>query len=97
MNESSTTPPTSQAALRDLPPTTLIICSRNRPQLLLETVESVLRGREVPSELLIIDQSNAAHATLATLRSDRACEICYRWSQTVGLSRARNIALTMAR
>ena len=96
MNELNMTASALQTAPRDLPPTTLIICSRNRPQLLLETVESVLRGREVPAELVIIDQSDVTHAVLTALKSDRACEIRYRWSQTIGLSRARNIALTLA-
>ena len=37
-----------------LPPTSLIICSRNRPALLRKTVESVLQGDEVPTELIIV-------------------------------------------
>src|SRR5579859_8077465 len=67
MNVSGPMSSLSQCAPGDLPPTTLIICSRNRPQLLQEAVESVLRGREVPTELLIIDQSQAAHPALANL------------------------------
>jgi GT2 family glycosyltransferase len=76
-----------------LPPTSLIICSRNRPKLLLETVASVLQGDEVPTELVIIDQSDTPHSILATLTTDRACEIHYLWTHSVGLSRARNTGI----
>jgi GT2 family glycosyltransferase len=79
-----------------LPPTSLIICSRNRPKLLLETIESVLQGDEVPAEFIIIDQSDVPHPTLASLRTDRPCEIRYLWTHSVGLSRARNAGITAA-
>lgn len=45
----------------------LIICSRNRHQLLLETVESVLAGEVLPSEIVILDQSDTASDRLAEL------------------------------
>src|SRR3712207_2073952 len=80
-----------------LPPASLIICSRNRPQLLLETVESVLKGDEVPAELIIIDQSTTPHEILATLTTDRPCEIRYLWTQSVGVSEARNTGIAAAR
>ena len=80
-----------------LPPTSLIICSRNRPKLLVETVESVLRGDEVPAELIIIDQSDLSHPTLAMLKTSRPCEIRYLWTRDVGVSRGRNIGIASAR
>lgn len=80
-----------------LPPTSLIICSRNRPKLLLETIESVLQGEEVPTELVIIDQSDIPHSILETLRHNRTCEIRYLWTQSVGLSRARNAGITASK
>jgi GT2 family glycosyltransferase len=80
-----------------LPPTSLIIGSRNRPKFLLETVESVLRGDEVPSELIIIDQSDIPHPSLAILKHDRDCEIRYLWTPSVGVSRARNAGAAAAR
>ena len=82
--------------MTDLPPTTLIICSRNRPDLLLESVRSILAGDEVPTELIIVDQSDAENKTLAALRTDRACEIRYCWSHTIGLSRANNLGIAQA-
>ena len=80
-----------------LPATSLIICTRNRPRLLSDTVDSVLAGHEVPAEIIIIDQSAQPHPTLATLKPDRACAIHYVWSHSVGLSRARNEGLMAAR
>src|SRR2546425_4800577 len=80
-----------------LPPTSLVICSRNRPKLLLDMVESVLQGEEVPTELIIVDQSDAPHPTLPTLQHDRACEIRYLPTRSVGLSRARNVGIAAAR
>jgi GT2 family glycosyltransferase len=79
-----------------LPATTLIICTRNRPRLLSDTVDSVLAGDEVPTEIVIIDQSAQPHSILAALKPDRACVIHYVWSHSIGLSRARNEGLAAA-
>jgi len=57
----------------------------------------VLRGEEVPTEIVIVDQSDKLHPILPSLIFDRHCEIRYFWSQTVGVGRARNIALSEAR
>ena len=80
-----------------LPPTSLLICSRDRPRLLRETIESVLRGLETPTELIVVDQSARQDSPLAELTTPRACELRYLWSQTTGLSRGRNIAIAAAR
>lgn len=89
--------PVTTASARDLPPTTLVICSRNRPQLLLETVASVLNGHEVPTELIVVDQSNAANATLANMKADSRCDLRYLRTDSIGLSRGRNIGIAAAR
>lgn len=81
----------------ELPPTTLIICSRNRAQLLLETVESVLSGHTVPAELLVVDQSESPNMTLAQMTGDRRCDLTYLQSESIGLSRGRNIGIAAAR
>jgi GT2 family glycosyltransferase len=80
-----------------LPATSLIIPSRGRPELLLAVVKSILQGDEVPTELIIIDQSKAPHPTLATLTTDHTCEIRYLWTQAVGLSRANNRGIAASR
>jgi GT2 family glycosyltransferase len=81
---------------RVLPPTSLIIPTRNRPALLAETIESVLQGDALPAELIVIDQSDSAHAEIAALGSVRGCTVRYhRYSET-GLSRARNRGIALA-
>ena len=80
-----------------LPPTTLIICSRNRPTMLQQTIESVLQGDEVPSEVVVVDQSSAANPNIENLKSQRNTDIRYIWTQTIGLSRGRNIGVAAAR
>jgi GT2 family glycosyltransferase len=86
----------NQSAPSFLPSSTLIISSRNRPQLLLETVESVLQGNEVPNELVIIDQSDTPHPILSTRTLERGCWVRYIHSQTRGVSRARNEGMRVA-
>ncbi|MFN8473414.1 MAG: glycosyltransferase [Anaerolineae bacterium] len=80
-----------------LPPTSLIICSRNRPKLLFESVASVLRGRATPTEILIMDQSDEPHPTLSTLGSVRGCDVRYVRTRARGESPAKNEAMAIAR
>ena len=89
--------PTSSTGQSSLPPTSLILCSRNRPELLTDLVESILQGEEVPTELLIIDDSDDCHEDLSRLRTPRPCEIRYRWNRSRGLGRANNTGLAEAR
>jgi GT2 family glycosyltransferase len=63
---------------------------------LAECVQSVLEGDEVPTEVIIVDQSDVPHQTLPTLKTDRACEIRYLWVQGKGVGRARNAAIAAA-
>lgn len=77
-------------------PATVLICSRDRPAMLLDTVRSVLAGAEVPSELLVVDQSVAPSAELAGMGEVRGCAVSYVHSDTTGLSRARNAGLRAA-
>jgi cellulose synthase/poly-beta-1,6-N-acetylglucosamine synthase-like glycosyltransferase len=81
----------------ELPRTSLLVSSRNRPQFLGDLVESVLRGDEVPSELVIVDQSSAPHPVLSNWPTRRDCEVRYLWTQSVGVSRGRNEAIARAR
>jgi GT2 family glycosyltransferase len=80
-----------------LPPSSLVICSRNRPRLLLETVESVLGGDVLPTEIIIIDQSSEPHLKLSGMKTGRDCEIRYIHSRTVGVGTARNLGITTSR
>jgi GT2 family glycosyltransferase len=79
-----------------LPGSTVIICSRGRPQLLRDCVQSVLNSREIPRELIIVDDSAGADPVLATLDTDGPCEIRYCWRHAKGLSSAMNFAICEA-
>lgn len=75
--------------------TSLLICSRDRPRLLLETIESVLAGAELPAEIVVVDQSSIPHPSLERwTRGDPV--VRYIHSGTTGLSVARNIAIAAA-
>lgn len=75
----------------------LIVCSRERPGLLLEAVASVLAGERVPEELVVVDQSEEPNEALARMGSVRGCRVRYVRSASRGLSRARNEAVRLAR
>lgn len=76
----------------------LIIPTRNRPELLKATVSSVLEGRRVPSEIIVIDQSDPSVPAEATLSArNLGCEIRHVRSSSTGLSRARNEGIRLAR
>lgn len=87
----------SSSAATPLPPASLIICSRNRPGLLIDSVRSVLQGTEIPAELVIVDQSDQRNLTLERLQAERGCDIRYIWSRSVGLSRANNLGISTSR
>lgn len=81
----------------NLPQTSLIVCSRDRPQLLRELVASVLAGDAVPTEIVIVDDSDAPNEALRELKTERGCEILYLWTRARGLSRANNDGIAAAR
>ncbi len=80
----------------ELPPVSLVICSRGRPQLLIETVESILEGDELPQELIVIDQSDDVNHELAAKRSTR-CDLRYVHMERTGVSLGRNEGVRLAR
>lgn len=81
----------------NLPATSLILCTRNRPKLVLECVRSVLLGDEVPTELIIVDDSNERNSDLQSLITERPCNIRYLWTRSIGLSRANNDGIAAAK
>jgi GT2 family glycosyltransferase len=83
-------------SLPNIQPVSLIICSRNRPVLLGQAVASILDGDEVPSELIIVDQSDDPNVALASTTTERPCDIRYVWSRVIGLSRANNAGVRLA-
>ena len=73
----------------------LVIASRNRPDLLSDSVASVLAGAVVPAQVIVVDQSDAPHPVLRRARGWGPLE--YVWSRSVGLSRANNLGWRSAR
>jgi O-antigen biosynthesis protein len=76
---------------------TVIISSRNRPVLLLDTVHSVLAGNDLPREIVVIDQSDTPHPALASHTGAPGCPVVYRWVGGRGASLARNTGAHAAR
>jgi GT2 family glycosyltransferase len=74
----------------------IVICSRDRPALLMDTIRSVLAGGTVPREVVVVDQSAASNPELAATGTVRGCEVRHVRSPTTGLSVARNIGLRAA-
>lgn len=79
-----------------LPDASLILCSRNRPQLLADTVDSILAGDHVPTELIIVDDSDEPHPSLSCFTSPDSCNVRYLWTHSLGLSRANNDGVAVA-
>ena len=77
-----------------LPPGTLVVPTRNRPAMLRELVASVLRGDEVPDEIVVIDQSDAPPTRLDGVHG--RCRIRHLTSTVPGLARAKNDGLAAA-
>lgn len=75
--------------------TSLIICSRDRPEMVFEAVASILDGVEVPDELLVIDQSVKPNRRLLNFTTTR-CSFRYVLSNAVGISRSRNLGVECA-
>ncbi|MGE5224348.1 MAG: glycosyltransferase family 2 protein [Omnitrophica WOR_2 bacterium] len=82
--------------MSSLPEAALIIASRDRPALLADTVNSVLQGETLPAEIVVVDQSRQPHPTLSKIDAAPGCQVRYIWSQTSGVSRARNIGIAAA-
>jgi GT2 family glycosyltransferase len=74
----------------------VVISSRERHQMLLETVRSVLAARRLPKEIVVVDQSESANAELERMGTVRGCDVHYIHSPTRGTSRGRNVGLRLA-
>ncbi len=79
-----------------LPPVSLILSTRNRPDFVTDVLASVLAGTHVPAEFVIVDQSDHRHPALPDVSHDGGCEVRYLWSRERGLSRGRNAGIVAA-
>lgn len=80
-----------------LPSVSVIIPTRDRPDLLSDAVNSILEGNELPDELIIVDQSQQPHPTLARAQLDQNCKLRYLHSTSRGLSCGKNAGVAAAR
>src|SRR5947209_14184450 len=78
------------------PPTSVVVCSRGRPDLLADMVASVLAGATTPDELIVVDQSDEPHPMLASLEGTPECVVRYRHTAVIGASAARNAGIEIA-
>src|SRR5690606_26684506 len=74
----------------------VIVCSRDRPALLRDTIASIIGGSTVPRELLVIDQSREPDRHIEELTAPAGCELRYVWTRSAGLSRANNEGARLA-
>jgi GT2 family glycosyltransferase len=77
-------------------PVSVIVPSRDRPEMLGECVASILAGNELPRELVIVDQSAAEHQALAEMGTVKGCRVLYRHSASRGAAAARNEGFAIA-
>jgi GT2 family glycosyltransferase len=77
-----------------LPAISLVIPTRDRPQMLAETVASILAGDRLPAEIVVADQSSGPRARLP---EREGVDVVHLQLSSAGLSRARNAAIAVAR
>jgi GT2 family glycosyltransferase len=84
------------AASEQTLPASVIVPTRGRPKLIVECVQSILEGEQVPCELVVVDQSPDDNHVLAEMGTVRGCAVRYRRSASRGVSAARNEACELA-
>lgn len=78
------------------PSTSLIISTRGRPAFLSAAVDAVLAGDVLPTEIVIVDQSDVPDPRFSgpdAPTGDGGPSVHYRWSDERGLSRGRNAGI----
>jgi GT2 family glycosyltransferase len=75
-------------------PVSVVIATRDRPQALGDTLESILAADTLPAELIVADQSSGEPPSLP---ANDAVEIVHLRLRSLGLSRGRNAGIAAAR
>jgi GT2 family glycosyltransferase len=78
--------------MRTHPTVSVVVCTRNRPQLVLDTVQSILAGETKPTEIVVVDQSRQSNPGL----EQHAGVVLVRTPER-GLTQARNLGIAAAR
>jgi len=88
--------------VRPMPPVSVIIPTRNRPALIGQTLQALLAQTEPPSEVIIVDASDAADAALTRSAVESSTiaatdiAISYHPAQTAGAAPQRNQGVKLA-
>ena len=80
-----------------IPDTTLVICTRERPRLVAETIQSIVSGTALPSEIMVIDQSSQRNDALSAMARSQDCRIRYIHAAGRGVCWARNRGVSESR
>jgi GT2 family glycosyltransferase len=78
-------------------PVSLIIASRNRPEMLADTVASITGGDARPAELVVVDQSDDVDSRIVSMAEEAGLAVQCLWMPARGLSRANNAGAAAAR
>jgi GT2 family glycosyltransferase len=81
----------------DVLPVSVVICTRDRPRLLRETIDSILDADDVPHEIVVVDQSRTSGDIGDRPSGRRGCEITFVAAEPRGLGQARNEGAATAR
>jgi GT2 family glycosyltransferase len=80
-----------------LPPSSLIICTRNRYELLVDLLQSIINAEVLPNELIVVDQSEEPETILVKINTSRECQIRQICIKEIGSSVARNYGAYVAK
>ena len=78
------------------PTSSLIISTRNRPALVWDVVRGVLDNQVLPTELIVVDQSDTVHPDFSERPPETPVRLRYLWEPARGLSRGRNTGIDAA-
>jgi glycosyltransferase involved in cell wall biosynthesis len=72
-------------------PVSVVVPSRGRPQMLVDTIVSIVSHDRVPAEIVVVDHSKTPNAEAAELDGTSGVRVKYVHDLGRGLSRARNL------
>ncbi|MBA3844494.1 MAG: glycosyltransferase, partial [Actinobacteria bacterium] len=82
--------------MKPLPAVSVILCTRNRPVLLRETIESILQGSRLPEEIVVVDQSDEPDPSVVELAAGTQAVVRHLPVDPTGLGQARNDGVAAA-
>jgi peptidoglycan/xylan/chitin deacetylase (PgdA/CDA1 family)/GT2 family glycosyltransferase len=77
-------------------PVSVVVPSRGRPQMLVDTIVSIVSHDRVPAEIVVVDHSKTPNAEAAELDGTSGVRVKYVHDLGRGLSRARNLGARLA-